>query len=127
MAYMSIESGPPEVFVRPFLGPGGRWQISTGGGNFPVWSRDGRLLFRAPDLRVMAVSYTAKGDSFIAGKPIPWSETRVMTFGTLSTWDLAPDGKRMAAFMTDTIDDKQKPPAHLTFLLNFFDELQRRK
>jgi Tol biopolymer transport system component len=128
LAYMSLESGTGEIYVRPFPGPGGRWQISTGGGSFPVWSRDGReLLFRSSDQRVMAVGYTAKGDSFIAGKPSPWSETHVMTFGTLSTWDLAPDGKRMAVFVTDTGDDKQKPPTHLTFLLNYFDELQRRK
>jgi hypothetical protein len=29
--------------------------------------------------------------------------------------------------MVDTTDDKQKPPTHVTFLLNFLDELQRRK
>jgi serine/threonine-protein kinase len=127
LAYMSLESTTAEIFVRPFPGPGGRWQISTGGGSFPAWSRDGReLLFRGPDQRVMSVSYTAKGDSFIAGKPHLWSEVQVMTFGTLSTWDLAPDGKRMAVFLTDAADEKQKPPTHLTFLLNFFDELQRR-
>jgi eukaryotic-like serine/threonine-protein kinase len=78
-------------------------------------------------MRVMTVGYTAKGDSFIAGKPGPWSEMRVINNGTLATWDLAPDGKRMAAFATDTTDDKQKPPTHLTFLFNFVDELQRRK
>src|SRR5262249_11795238 len=44
LAYASNESGALEVYVRPFPGPGGRWQISTGG--FPIWSRDGReLLF----------------------------------------------------------------------------------
>ena len=126
LAYMSLESGTNEIYVRPFPGPGGRWQISTGGGGFPVWSRDGReLLYKGPDQRVMAVSYTAKGDSFTAGKPRAWSETQVMTLTTFSTWDLAPDGKRLAVFLLDT-DDKQKPPTHLTFLLNFFDELQRR-
>ena len=71
--------GPCEVYVRPFPGPGGRWQISTGGGSFPLWSRDGReLLFETPDRRVMAVSYTAKGDSFAAGKPRVWAETRLL-------------------------------------------------
>jgi hypothetical protein len=75
----------------------------------------------------MAVSYTAKGDSFIAGKPSPWSETRTFLFGTPSTWYLPPHGKRMAVSMVDTTDDKQKPPTHVTFLLNFLDELQRRK
>ena len=128
IAYLSLESGSAEVYVRPFPGPGGRWQISTSGGAFPVWSRDGReLLFRAGDLRVMTVSYTARGDSFIAGKPSPWSDLRTMDSGSLFSWDIAPDGKRLAAFMPGITEDKQKPITHLTFLLNFADELQRRK
>jgi serine/threonine-protein kinase len=31
IAYTSDESGRPEVYVRPFPGLGGKWQISTGG------------------------------------------------------------------------------------------------
>jgi serine/threonine-protein kinase len=79
LAYTSNESGTSEVYVRPFPGSGGRWQVSTGGGAFPVWSRDGReLLFRALlDRRVMAAGYTAKADSFAAGKPRVWTETRL--------------------------------------------------
>ncbi len=125
LAYQSNESGTYEVYVRPFPGPGGRWQISTGGGNFPLWSRDGReLLFETPDYRVMAVSYTAKGDSFTAGKPRLWTETRLRNIGFFSNYDLAPDGKRLAAMVADS--NAEKPPTHLTFLLNFFDELRRR-
>ncbi len=126
MAYMSLEGGTGEIYVRPFPGPGGRWQISTGGGSYPVWSRDGReLLYKGGDERVQAVPYTAKGDSFTAGKPRVFSSAPVMTSSTLSTWDVAPDGKRLVAFTGDT-EDKQKLPTHLTFLLNFTEELQRR-
>src|SRR5262249_27986342 len=39
LAYVSSESGQNEVYVRPFPGPGGKWQISTGGGSYPTWSR----------------------------------------------------------------------------------------
>ena len=124
---MSTESGTAEVYVRPFPGPGGRWQISTGGGIFPLWSRDGReLLFRASDQRVMAVGYTAKGDSFTAGKPRVWSEARLADFGPSSIYDLAPDGKRLAAVLAAGNAGGEKPNTHLTFLLNFFDELRRR-
>jgi Tol biopolymer transport system component len=127
LAYQSNESGTFEVYVRPFPGPGGRWQISTGGGLFPLWSREGReLVFEASDGRVMAVSYTAKGDSFAAGKPRVWTETRMRTLGPSSAnYDLAPDGKRLAAMVGDDANG-EKPPTHLTFLLNFFDELRRR-
>jgi hypothetical protein len=36
---MSEDSGRYEVYVQPFPGPGGKWQISTDGGTVPVWSR----------------------------------------------------------------------------------------
>jgi eukaryotic-like serine/threonine-protein kinase len=114
------------VYVRPFPGPGGRTQISTGGGRFPFWSHDGReLIFEDPDQRVMTVSYTAKGDSFVAGKPRMSSETRLRDIG-ISIYDVSPDGKRLAAMLADDDVSGEKGPTHLTFLLNFFDELRRR-
>jgi hypothetical protein len=81
------------------------------------------LLFEAE--HVMAVGYTAKGDSFAAGKPRVWAETRLRDTGSFSNYDLAPDGKRLAALVADDANS-DKPPTHLTFLLNFFDELRRR-
>jgi serine/threonine-protein kinase len=72
----------------------------------------------------MAVSYSAKGDSFAAGKPRVWSETRVLNSGGDPVYDLAPDGKRLAAILAS--DQAGGEPTHLTFLLNFFDELRRR-
>ena len=70
LAYVSTQSETQEIYVRPFPGPGGRKQISSGGGNYPVWSKNGcELLFQSLDQRVMAVSFTANGESFIAGKP----------------------------------------------------------
>jgi serine/threonine-protein kinase len=126
LAYCSNESGLFEVYVRPFPGPGARWQVSNGGGTLPVWSRDGReLLFETMDGRAMAVNYTANGDSFAALKPRVWTETRFRDLGVYSNYDLAPDGKRLAAIVADDAS-AEKPPTHLTFLLNFFDELRRR-
>ena len=49
IAYASDETGQWEVHVRPFdggpAGTEGRIQLSTGGGDFPVWGPDGRELF----------------------------------------------------------------------------------
>ena len=91
----------------------------------PVWSRDGReLLFLAADGRVMAAGYTAKGDSFVPGKPRVWTEARI-GLGTGYNYDTAPDSKRLAAIVNDDANS-DKLPTHLTFLLNFFDELRRR-
>jgi serine/threonine-protein kinase len=127
VAYMSQESGANEIYVRPFPGPGGRWQISTAGGNLPVWSpHRNELLFQGLDDRVMVVSYTAKNGSFIADKPRAWSEKPVLNHGTFSMWDIAPDGKRPAAILPEQTQQNPRPQTHVTFLLNFADELQRR-
>lgn len=45
LAYASDESGIFEVYVQPYPGPGGKWQISTGGGMEPVWKPNGGELF----------------------------------------------------------------------------------
>ncbi len=95
-----------------------------------MWSRDGReLLFETPDSHVMAVSYsvshTTGGDSFAAGKPRAWTETHLRRSSTFFNYDLAPDGKRLAAFVADDANG-EKPITHLTFLLNFSDELRRK-
>ncbi|MGH9651709.1 MAG: TolB family protein, partial [Terriglobales bacterium] len=45
LAYTSDESGRVEVYVTAFPGPGGKWQVSNGGGDIPQWSRDGKELY----------------------------------------------------------------------------------
>ena len=46
MAYVSTESGKPEVYVRPFPNVDqGKWLVSAGGGAEPTWARSGREIF----------------------------------------------------------------------------------
>ena len=130
LSYMSNESGASQVYVRAFpgapSGPGGKWQISNSGGLFPVFSRDGReLFFRTEDNRIMVADYTVKGDSFAAGKPRLWSEKQLANVGLNPNYDVAPDGKRIAALMPVDAPE-QKAQNHVIFLQNFFDEVRRR-
>jgi eukaryotic-like serine/threonine-protein kinase len=75
IAYYSNESGRNEVYVRPFPGPGGQWQISVTGGTYPTWSRTKPELFYATlDQHIMVVHYRADGNSFQADKPVPWMD-----------------------------------------------------
>jgi eukaryotic-like serine/threonine-protein kinase len=57
LAYVSDESGQPEVYVQSFPATGrGKWQISTRGGDQPNWSRSGReLFFLSPEQKLMSV------------------------------------------------------------------------
>jgi hypothetical protein len=127
IAYRSNESGTSEIYVRPFpSGQGGKWQISIAGGLYGIWSDNGRELFyETADNRIMVVDYTVNGESFPAGKPRPWSDRRVFYSGTVNL-ALAPDGKRFAALPMPEAAGQEKGSVHVTFLLNFFDELRRR-
>jgi serine/threonine-protein kinase len=133
IAYTSNESGRFEVYVRPFPGGvpsgSGKWQISTGGGLRPIWSRDGRELFyESPDDHIMVAAYTTQADSFAADKPRLWSDTQILKPAAGSAWNLAlsPDGKRFAVLPRPDATGERKGSVHVTVLLNFFDELRRR-
>lgn len=60
LAYASNETGRHDIFVRSFPAPGGKWQVSIGGGIYPRWRRDGKELFYvAPNNKLMAVPIQA--------------------------------------------------------------------
>jgi eukaryotic-like serine/threonine-protein kinase len=75
----------------------------------------------------MAASYAAKGDSFVADKPRVWSEKRIGNTGVNGfNYDLAPDGKRIAALMPVDTPESRASQSHVIFLENFADELRRK-
>jgi len=128
IAYLSDESGSGEIYVRPFPArSGSKWQISAGGGGYPVWSSNGHELFYEsgdPGI-IMAVDYTVEGDKFVPGKPRIWSERQFFSAGS-SNLDVAPDGKRFAVLALPETPGGDRGPVHVIMLLNFFDELRRR-
>ncbi|MGH9593014.1 MAG: hypothetical protein ACRD5L_07970, partial [Bryobacteraceae bacterium] len=126
IAYSSTATGSNEVYVRPFpppeSGQSGQWQISNSGGQTPMWSRTGHdLLYQSGD-QIMAVSYTVKGDSFVADKPRVW----LAKIGGESVFGLAPDGKHVAVLSPVETSEAPKADHEVVFLQNFFDELRRK-
>jgi eukaryotic-like serine/threonine-protein kinase len=105
----------------------GKRQISTGGGETPVWSPNGRELFyKGLDGHIMVADYTATtGGSFSPNKPHAWSDRQIRKVPGLN-FALAPDGKYIAVLPLPEAAAEDVGPAHVTFLLNFFDELWRR-
>jgi serine/threonine-protein kinase len=129
LAYSSDEVGRFEVYVRPFPGPGGKWQVSTSGGNRPTWSRNGKqLLYRVPGpgpQMLMVAPYNAEGDSFSAEKPRQWSPGLVPGVTPLTRpFDLHPDGQRVAVLKA-TEDRVEERRDHVVLIQNFFEELRR--
>jgi serine/threonine-protein kinase len=132
LAYFSDAPGKEGLWVAPFPGPGGGWLVSSRGSS-PIWSRGalgaGRELFFIADFRtIMVAGYAARGDALVFGEPKVWSQHPLLDLGSppVGTYDLAPDGKRFAVVLNADGTADPKPITHLTFLLNFFDELRRR-
>jgi serine/threonine-protein kinase len=126
LAYVSNESGDYEVYVRPFPGPGGKWQLSTGGGHFPKWSKNRKELFYGtPDNKIMVLTYTSSGDSFSADKPRLWSPGQFTGRLGNPNFDLHPDGKRFAVLKAPSAES-QPAVNKVSFIFNFFDELRRK-
>jgi Tol biopolymer transport system component len=126
IAYLSDELGPYQVWVQPFPGLEGRWQISSGAGGYPFWSSTENVLFYASGGRqIWRAEYSTEGDRFIPGATGLWLNVPMVPATTgFEALDLAPDGRRFAAFL-DARED-ENATGRVTILLNFFADLQRR-
>ena len=119
IAYRSNESGQNEIYVIPSQGADGKWQVSVGGGDWPVWRADGRELYDiAPDDRLMAVPVRG-GTTFTFGAPQPLFQTNVLK-GLGSRYDASPDGQRFLFLV-----GKQEDPAPLTLVVNWASALKK--
>jgi len=124
LAYISNESGRYEVYVQPYPGPGGKWQISTDGGTEPVWNRNGRELFYRSGDKMMAVDIATQ-PSFVAGKPrMLFQGQYVPTNGTFPFYDVSTDGQRF--LMLKPIDRGEAGPTQINVVLNWFEELKQK-
>jgi eukaryotic-like serine/threonine-protein kinase len=124
LAYISDESGRFEIYVQPYPGPGGKWQISTDGGREPAWNPNGRELFYRSGNKMMAVDL-ATLPSFAAGKPrLLFEGPYIPTPLTTSNYDVSPDGQRF--LMLKASEQAQAAPTQINVVLNWFEELKRR-
>ncbi|MGB2663038.1 MAG: protein kinase [Candidatus Acidiferrum sp.] len=124
LSYVSDESGRWEIYVQPYPGPGGKWQISTDGGMEPVWNPNGREIFYRKGDKMMAVDISTQ-PSFSAGKPRILFEGRYeRTPATGPNYDVSPDGQRF--LMLKSSEQEVAAPTQINVVLNWFEELKRR-
>jgi serine/threonine protein kinase/Tol biopolymer transport system component len=118
LAYQSAESGTFEVYVMPFGGGQGKWQVSANGGGRPQWSKDGKQLYYM-DLTysLFAVPVTDATGSLqfgVAEKLITnWSAPQVF-------YDVSPDGKK---FLLDRV--AQQVSQSVTVITDFTAGLKK--
>jgi Tol biopolymer transport system component len=99
MAYQSNESGPPEIYVRPFPDvQAGRWQISSSSGTRPTW-RGREIFYMGPAGSMMSVQVnTEKG--FTHGNAAKLFAGAYLATVTGRTYDVSADGQRFVMIKT---------------------------
>jgi eukaryotic-like serine/threonine-protein kinase len=124
LAYISNESGRYEIYVQPYPGPGGKWQISTEGGTEPTWNPNGRELFYRSGGKMMAVDISTQS-GFSAGKPRMLFEGQYLpTPFTNPNYDVSSDGQRF--LMLKPVEQAQAGPTQINVVLNWFEELKQK-
>jgi Tol biopolymer transport system component/DNA-binding winged helix-turn-helix (wHTH) protein len=118
LAYQSDESERSEVYVRPYPGPGGKWQISTDGGTAPVWAADGRQLFYRHGNDLMAVALRTAA----AGELVPAAPEVALAGVESSRYALGPGGR---GFIVLRSMRSGSSGGHLDVVLGWSLELQR--
>lgn len=107
------------VYVVPFPGPGGKWQVSAGSGCTPRWRRDGRELFYVSfDNKLMAADVRAIGSSFEVGALHTLFETRPVS--GLGSFDAGADGQWFVFAY-----EGGQPNAAITLVVNWPAELKK--
>jgi Tol biopolymer transport system component len=125
IAYTSNQAGFQQIWVRAFPDNGGSWLV--GDGQYPLWSKNThQLFFRGDDNRILVAGYIIQGDTFTSEKPRVWSDKVLANLGQIANYDLASDGSRAIGLVADGADESKTAQNHVTFVLNFFDELRRR-
>ena len=112
LSFVSNESGRPELYVVPFPGPGGKWQISTEGtfgGGFS--GRELEIFFgNVPTNEATAVELKADAKGLEIGSPRP-----LFKMPTLSAIAVSHDGQRFLL----AIPPGPREPARVTLISNW--------
>jgi eukaryotic-like serine/threonine-protein kinase len=104
-----------------FPGGGAKWQVSTNGGEFARWRRDGReLFFLGPGDDMMAVDVTSSAKSIRLGTPHALFDVAAIE-RSLGPYDVAADGKKFLINAGD-VNEESRP---LTLVLNWTAELKK--
>ena len=125
IAYESNESGRSEIYVQPFPGPGGKFQVSASGGTQARWNKNGKEIFYLSlDRKMMAapVKLSLDGQLLETGTPLALFPVRIAGAGDTvacvfckQNYAASSDGQR---FLVNLAAD-ESAASHITIILNW--------
>jgi serine/threonine-protein kinase len=125
IAYVSVESGREEVYVRPFPETDrARWQVSTAGGAGPAWSHSGRELFYVDRTdSLIALGVTGTTDFQVASRRALFGTRPFVLLPFHRSYEVTPDDRFLMLQRSRAIGPEAN---RLTVVLNWFEELAGR-
>jgi serine/threonine-protein kinase len=120
LAYVSNESGKPDVLVRRFPELDRQWEVSEGGGAQPRWSAGGREVYYRGRDSLMAVPFDGRAREPVMGKPVPLFRDEY-DWGagiTVANYDVTRDGRFLML-------RREARSGDLRLVVNWTEELKR--
>ncbi|MCU1382752.1 MAG: pknB 22 [Acidobacteria bacterium] len=132
LAYDSNDSGQAEVYVRPYPNVnGGHWQVSTRGGDAPLWAPNGRELFYvdATDHLTRVPVQTPANGVFNFGSATKLLDTAYYPAHPTRNYDISRNRQTFLMIKDGVTSQPGSPaaaPASMIVVLNWFEELKAR-
>ena len=122
LAYTADESGRQEVYVRPYPGAGGRWQVSLEGGTEPLWSPRGGEIFYRNGEAVMAATVRAQPTFEVTGRTRLFTGQYQPAAFRDHDYSVSSDGKTFT-MLERVVGSRQA----MVVTLNWFDQFRARR
>ena len=127
-AFTSRESSTPDIWLREFPTPMGKWKVSTRNGQFARWSPDGNYIYYLNSVTTIDSIFRVRVDR--SPTVVVHAPELVMTVDLVASapWDIHPDGKRLILDVPDsplTAASSQASPSRFVVILNWFTELRQ--
>jgi len=129
VAYMSDESGVPEIYVRSFPQADGRQMVSAGGGTQPVWAPDGSAIYYRNRNTVMRATVTTGGAFSVESPEILFEAEWLVAALGRHDWDVHPDGGSFVAVKGPATEETEVggvPVIPVRIVVHWFEELRQR-
>jgi serine/threonine protein kinase len=94
VVYESNESGHGQIYVRPFPGGEGKWQVSVDGGQWPHWGKSGKRIYWAQGQDIMTVDVETDPAVRLGSPELLMSRSPsgiTMPWGWAEDFDVSPD------------------------------------
>lgn len=118
LAYESNESGTVQLYIVPFRGGQGKWQVTSQGSSGPAWTKDGKELFYMdPGFNLYAISFKEVDGAPQLGAP---QQIPITTSAPTVFYDISPDGKKI---LIDNVAQQVSPS--VTIVTNFAASLKK--